>query len=81
MGRRDGARRRARAARSGPALRGVGRQLLPARLHARLAHVALAARAALSGKRGKKARALMASGKYTGAETLSNQSGRWELSK
>ena len=41
----------------------------------------LADRAAKSGKFGKKARALMASGKYTGAETISNFSGRWELSK
>lgn len=41
----------------------------------------LADRAAKTGAAGKKARALMASGKYTGRETLSNLSGRWELSK
>lgn len=41
----------------------------------------LAEKAAMPGKAGKKARALMKSGKYTGAEKLSNWSGRWELSK
>ena len=39
----------------------------------------LAERAAAGGKRGKKARRLMASGRYTGAETLSLTSGRWEI--
>lgn len=41
----------------------------------------LAQKAAMPGKPGKKARALMASGKYTGQETISNQSGRWEIAK
>ena len=39
----------------------------------------LADRAAKSGRIGRRARALMASGKYTGAETISNFSGRWEM--
>ena len=41
----------------------------------------LAERAAKTGSAGKKARALMASGNYTGRETLSNFSGRWEVAK
>lgn len=47
----------------------------------RLPDPTLAEKAAIPGRVGKKARALMASGKYTGPEKLSNQSGRWEVAK